>query len=330
MELLAEIGHDLPGAVRIFPDDGELPDWIDLNRLREVQSPPSSSPSRALLKFSLAGVGLKFSLLRSGQRLTIPASGRGGDWIVKLPDPRYAHVPANEKAVMAFAQRLGVEVPPIMLVPRDELPELPDSAWPTHESIAYAIRRFDRGDRGELVHIEDLAQVRGVHPHDDGKYRGAFETVAAIAYRNRDVGSLEQVVRRLAVCVLVGNGDAHLKNWSLIYRNRRVPELSPAYDLVSTVVYDTRGGSGEEDLGLTLDRSRQFDRVRLSSFARMAERIGADPVVALDWVVDVVDRADPVWREIAAELVDTGADRLADAIGDHIRRRRISMTARAR
>lgn len=82
------------------------------------------------------------------------------------------------------------------------------------------------------MHIEDLAQVRNVYPN--AKYEGNYETVAALIYRRSDLHALREFARRLAFCVLISNGDAHLKNWSLIYRNPRVPTLSPAYDLVAT------------------------------------------------------------------------------------------------
>ena len=147
--------------MRVFPDADALPSWLDTTRLRAVQAPPDGGSGRSLAKFSLAGVGLKFSMLRQGSRLTLPASGRGGDWIVKLPDPKHDHVPVNEFAVMSLAARVGVDVPEVSLASRDELPDLPPRAWPTREDVAFLIKRFDRGDQGRLIHIEDFAQIRG-------------------------------------------------------------------------------------------------------------------------------------------------------------------------
>ncbi len=68
------------------------------------------------------------------------------------------------------------------------------------------------------------------------------------------------MARRLAFSLLIGNGDAHLKNWSLIYRDRRNPTLSPAYDFVSTAAYGTRSGQAD-DLGLRFDRTRRLPRL---------------------------------------------------------------------
>jgi serine/threonine-protein kinase HipA len=107
--------------------------------------------------------------------------------------------------------------------------------WPPNERTAYAIRRFDRAPDRKPIHIEDMAQVRNVYP--EAKYQGSFETLAALLYRGRDLASLLEFTRRLAFNLLISNGDAHLKNWSLIYRDGRIPKLAPAYDLVATSVY---------------------------------------------------------------------------------------------
>jgi serine/threonine-protein kinase HipA len=315
MELLAQLGHDLPGAVRVFPDGDDLPNWFDSARLLKVQSPPTAIDGRGspLTKFSLAGVGLKFSLLPRGRGLTIPASGEGGDWIVKLPETEHAHVPRNEFATMSLAARVGIDVPQIKLRHRDELPALPENVWPSREDLAYSIRRFDRDSNRNLIHTEDLAQVRGFYPDNDWKYRGAFETIAAHMYRGYDLSSLHEFVRRLVFCVLVGNGDAHLKNWSLIYRDARRPTISPAYDLVATFYYQ----AGVEDLGLTLNRSRRFADVRIRTFDRIAERIGAAGAklesVAEETIVRTLDEWPAVAEEFLADLPE-----MRNAIDWHI------------
>lgn len=92
--LLSALGADLPGALTVVPADespaSEGPDGTD---------PPQAEPGR-LLKFSLAGVQLKFSAVTDGAgHLTVPADGVGGSWIVKLPSPRYPAIAENEFAM---------------------------------------------------------------------------------------------------------------------------------------------------------------------------------------------------------------------------------------
>lgn len=253
---------------------------------------------RAGWRFSLAGVQLKFSMLRRDDRLTLPAAGEGGDWIVKLPDRQYPDVPRNEYAMMSLAAAAGIEVPELALVHREDIAGLPPGIWPDHEEWAYAVRRFDRWVDGQPVHIEDLAQVRNFYPAQ--KYAGNYETVAALVYRRHDLEALTQFARRLAFMVLIGNGDGHLKNWSLIYRDPRRPTLSPAYDLVATAPYRSDGET--EDLGLKFFKSRRFQHVNVRLFDRLAERLGATGAHLADHAADTVIRAQKEWPRFESLL----------------------------
>ncbi len=313
MELLAQVGHDLPGAVRVLPEEEVPIDSLWRSEPDTYTVEVADDFHQAGLRFSLAGVGMKFSMLRRGDRLTIPAHGEGGDWIVKTPDTRFRDVPLNEFAMMTLARASGIDVPEIMLLPRERVDErLPPSIWPEHEEFAYAIRRFDRDEHRNLVHIEDLAQVRNVYPEQ--KYKGNFETVASLIYRGHDTESLLEFTRRMAFSVLISNGDSHLKNWSLIYRDGRVPTLSPAYDLVSTAFYFT--GERIENLGLKFGGSRDFHRVTLATFRRLQERLGARHMELAECVVDTVERTLAEWPR-NANILDS-RPRLQEAVNQSI------------
>lgn len=302
MEILAQVGHDLPGAVRVLPNDWVVP--VDLSGTEPIYS-VLAAPPLALWSFSLAGVGLKFSMLAQGDRLVVPGVGRGGDWILKMPDPAYPSVPHNEMAMMSLAAAVGIEIPEIRLLHRDDFVELPDRVW-SNEDYAFAVRRFDRGSNRKAIHIEDMAQVRGVYPDSDGnsrgKYSGSFDTIAALFYRGRDTSALQEFARRLAFNVLIGNGDAHLKNWSLIYPDQRTPTISPAYDLVATFVYRPLT-AGPEDMGLRLGHSRRFEDVRIAAFDILDKKLSANAQLA-DVVRTLVAHVIEEWPKAAAVLED--------------------------
>lgn len=292
MELLAQVGHDLPGAVRIrpveTPTSAATDDWtFDSGATR-----PTPITDDVHWRFSLAGVALKFSMLAEHDRLTLPATGIGGDWIVKLPDRLYANVPRNEFAMMSLARAVGIDTPDVRLVHRDEVSGLPAGVWPDHEDWAYAVKRFDRAGDRKLIHIEDLAQVRNIYPDD--KYAGNFETVGALLYRGHDVASLQEFTRRLVFNTLITNGDAHLKNWSLIYDDPRIPRISPAYDLVSTRHYM----GSDEDMGMKFGGTKRFDQIRLTTFDRLERRLGAKAELA------------EIGRELIARAVLEGPEQL--------------------
>lgn len=296
MELLAQVGHDLPGAIRVA-EISESSVSIPEPKREVVSVAPGAVVSDNVWRFSLAGIAFKFSMLQHGERFTAPGYGESGDWIIKLPDATHPRVPLNEYAMMRLAAQAGLEVPEVRLVHRDELGVLPERLWPANESEAYAIRRFDRSANGARVHMEDLAQVRGFYP--DAKYDGTFETVGALVYRKRDTSSLIAFAKRLVFNVLIGNGDAHLKNWSLLYENQRVPRLSPAYDLVATAVY--RPLNMPEDLGLRFGRSRRFDSVSLGTFDALQAKLGARGLSLADEVRDFIRRVRESWN-VAEDL----------------------------
>jgi serine/threonine-protein kinase HipA len=299
--LLAALGLDLPGAVRAVPADGAgLPSI----------APQAEEASRPRFRFSLAGVQLKFSALKNQGKqagLTIPVGGEGGEWIVKLPSPSFANVPENEFATMRLAAQIGIEVPEIDLVSLSRIGGLPEGMDQLGET-AFAIRRFDRGHRGR-VHMEDFAQIFGVYPeakYDKASYRNILSVLATVA----DATSIDQFIRRLTFCVLIGNGDMHLKNWSLVYPDGRTPILSPAYDLLSTVGYLP----GEES-ALKFRRSKAWGEFTEETLVWLADkaRIAATPV--LKAARETVERFDAVWA--AEKAYWPLPRRLVDAIDTH-------------
>lgn len=322
LELLDQVGHDLPGAVRVL-EAGERPLAVD-DGGSDLRLPGHVSvPQDDTWRFSLAGVGLKFSVLGKGDRFTCSATGKGGDWILKLPDPTYPAVPRNEYTMMRLALESGIDVPEVRLVHRDQIDGIRGSVWPSHENWAYAVRRFDRTPERGRVHIEDLAQVRGVYPWQ--KCEGNFETIAGLVYRGHDELSLREFARRLVFNILIANGDAHLKNWSLIYRDPRVPTLSPAYDLVSTAVY--RPGNDPEDLGLKFASSKHFEPVRLTHFARLARKLGSSSDLA-EVAAEVIERVTAVWPRYKDELAEVAG--IGDAVSASINSRAESLRHGAR
>jgi len=323
MELLAHVGHDLPGAIRVRPDGMAPVDDLDTIAKTITAMPMPGRPASQSWRMSLAGVGLKFSVLRNGDRFSCPATGLGGDWILELPDGTYPDVPVNEYTMMRLAAATGIDVPEVVLVHRDEISGLPDTVWPHKEQYAFGIRRFDRDSTRALIHIEDPAQVRSVYPIQ--KYEGNFETVAALIYRGHDLTALTEFVRRLSLFILIGNGDAHLKNWSLIYRDHRIPTLSPAYDIVATEPY--RPDGGPEDLGLKFSSNLRFESVRAHQFTRLGRKLVAAVDLA-DTVADTVASTTRQWPRFADELHELPLVR--DAVTESIGRRSVTLLQHSR
>ena len=301
MELLAQVGHDLPGAVRVLPANSVSKEMIWENvEQHDGGLPLPNMSEQPGWRFSLAGVQLKFSMINDRGRLTLPAYGEGGDWIVKLPDRLYPEVPRNEFAMMRLAGAAGIEIPEIRLVHRDEIQGLPADVWPGQEEWAFATRRFDRDIKRRRIHIEDLSQV--CNRYSDDKYSGNYESVASLIYRRRDIRSLQEFTRRLAFTVLIANGDAHLKNWSLIYRDPRIPTLAPAYDFVSTAVY--YAGGTPDNLALKFGGSKAYGTVTLRTFGALQKRLDAKDAYLPEQVEQTVNSVRDNWPQAEEHLRD--------------------------
>ncbi len=320
MELLAQVGHDLPGAVRVRSMELSADaNQVEPSASTFIDHKAEAAPSG--WRFSLAGVGLKLSMLLREDRLTLPGVGEHGDWILKLPSPTFEGVPQNEYAMMTLAARVGIDVPKIRLVHRDSLPAVTPRQWPASEDWAYAVKRFDRRPDRSLVHIEDFAQVRNLYA--DRKYNSNYETVGSIVYRGRDVASLKEFVRRLTLSILVSNGDAHLKNWSLIYKDGKTASLSPAYDIVSTACYRD-AVHGSEDLGLKFAKNRRFDHVSLRDFDRLEQRLSAQGTSLSSVAREVIRRVHEEWPSVEDEVAMTDAVR--KSVNESIRLHSRSLT----
>ncbi|HEX3464795.1 MAG TPA: HipA domain-containing protein [Candidatus Elarobacter sp.] len=302
--LLWLAGEDLPGAVVVSHADGLTtpPDDPDVTAVTEAEA--ENDPG--LLKFSLAGVQLKFSaILEADGGLTIPVHGVDGDWMVKMPSPTYARVPENEHAMLHFAARVGIDVPEHHLVDTSTVRNLPAEVR-SDLGRAMSIKRFDRTPDGR-VHIEDFNQIFGQYPADKYKYASYGNMLAGI-WQVLGEEQTREFVRRLIFNAAIGNGDMHLKNWSVIYRDTRTPALAPAYDYVSTIVYVPN-----DKLALSIAKTRSWSDISDELLERFARRAGVPRGVVLRAAREMADRVRETWPAFKRETeLDPRTLRLID------------------
>ncbi|MFI6030572.1 type II toxin-antitoxin system HipA family toxin [Amycolatopsis magusensis] len=297
--LLLMLGADLPGAVSVraldVPEEGVL-------------IPPNKPEVDAggLHLSALAGAQPKMSLIRSGERFTLPGRGQTGELIAKLPDRAFDRLCENEYLMMRWAAACGLDVPEVELRPVSRVPQIFDSVL-DEEAMVYLVQRFDRaGNR--RVHIEDLAQVADLPPALRDR-NATYEGIGALVLALAGDDSFDEYVRRLVAMVLMGNTDAHLKNWSLRYADGRTAKLSPAYDLVCSSVYRSLRHA---PLTFPLGGERTSTRVDLDCFRRLADttEVSADRVSGL--VLETAARMVESWQIIRTER------KLFPSLIDHI------------
>ena len=172
-----------------------------------------------LLQTSVSGVQPK--VLVGDSRATFHTPGL----IIKSGLDEYPGLAVNEYFCMTAAKNCGLEVPEFYL---------------SDDHSLFIMQRFDLYDDGERLGVEDFSVLLGERADD--KYRGSYESLANVVkmYCASPQRDLQSFFSLIVLCVAVGNGDAHKKNFSLLYDDIRKPEtirLSPAYDIVSTLPY---------------------------------------------------------------------------------------------
>lgn len=304
-DLLAALGTNLPGAVRALPSDG-MPVPI---------GPAADAGKKA--RFSLAGVQMKLSVMKNTGKeggITLAVDDEQGQYIAKFPSLTHIGLSENEFAILALAEALGMDVPARELVDRSEFAGIPEEFNTMSTGKVLLVRRFDREASGARVHMEDFAQVFGRYPSE--KYTGAaYHNIAAALNSGVSFDAAIEFVRRLALTALTGNGDMHLKNWSLLYPgDGRTPTLSPVYDVLSTIPYIKDGMAlslaGEKSFkALTQERWRSFaNRSRLPEGAVMTAVAETAALVRAKW--SVLPERDVVPAQVL-ERIDAHVDEMA-------------------
>lgn len=287
--ILGYLGRDLPGALIVEPIDHELPQQItskykniDLINFDDIYDKD---------KFSLAGVQLKFSMREKDDRYYVSSGNELGDWIIKPPSIRHIDVPLNEYSCMKLASKVGIDIPEVKLVGVDQC-DFPHIELPK-ENFAFAIKRFDRSNN-DRIHMEDFAQVLLKYPYQ--KYDSAsYEQLGKIIFEFSADGlsDVQQFARRLLVNILLANGDAHLKNWSLLYLNQIEPRISPAYDILMTSVYI----NNETQFALNLAKTKNWYDVSYAHFAEWSKKVGVPWQAIKPHLEETIAKARELWLQ---------------------------------
>jgi serine/threonine-protein kinase HipA len=214
-------------------------------------------------KMSISGVQPKLSMARRGAHLvSVESDGR---YILKPQTQAFRNLPENENLCMNIAGQLGIDVPPHGLL------TLGDGSW------AYLIRRFDRMRSGEKRRCEDFVQILGKE-----KYSGSHEQLGKRLRELSEFPGLDaQFFFERALCsFLLGNGDAHLKNYAMLETEGGTLRLSPAYDMVCSRLLIPR----EDDCALTVNG--KSNKVRRKDFLSLAGNLG----IPAKSQADIMDR----------------------------------------
>ena len=263
MNLLAIVGQSQIGRLR-HAVAGTVPAPIPEQKISELLTYAGAEDlftdllRRYAVHSGISGIQPKVLVREEGSQLP-RLSHRAATHIVKSFDPReFPELAANEYFCTRAAKHAGIAVPSLRLSDNRRI---------------LVGERFDLRPDGVYLGCEDFCVLNGLRAH--GRYEGSYERVAErigqfVSLENQNQ-AFEQFFATVTLCCAVGNGDAHLKNFAVLYENAEAPvSLAPSYDLVCTTVYQAH-----DVLALTLADSKSFpDRKRLTSFARLACGLG--------------------------------------------------------
>ncbi|MBI2895075.1 MAG: HipA domain-containing protein [Deltaproteobacteria bacterium] len=253
---------------------------------------------------SISGIQRKISMRLSADRTTLQVAIEGGRFLLKPQAGTYPNLPENEHVTTQIARRAGIEIPPCALF------RLKDG------SVAYLVVRFDRLPQGGKLRQEDFCQLADKSPKE--KYDGSAELCARIVRRfaSEPGVALVELFRRNVFAWWTGNGDMHLKNYSLLAGADGRHRLSPAYDQICTRLV-IRGDQLALPVGGKRDRLSRKAWLSHAAYcglaARAAERVLAEIVGALPDGLAVIERSllDAAMRSEYAALLTERARLLA-------------------
>ena len=321
--LIRALGRDCAGALVIQPDDESpppQPTTLTAEPLSEAEiaelvgnlrSAPLGVGGR--VRISLAGMQEKLLLTRMPDGTWgRPVTGTPSTHILKPEHASYPNTVENEAFCMRMAKHLGLPVAGV-------------ETTTIGGRRLLVVERYDRvigpDGRVDRLHQEDFCQALGIHP--DKKYQEnggpSLQAIGELLQAASGADSLEMLLRGVTLNVLIANGDAHGKNFSLLHDRSGALQLAPFYDLMSTMTY------GDVGLAMYVDDVRRTDRVTAERIVNEAVKWGMSRRRAAEIVEDVSGRAPEAAEAARRETKELPAS-VSDTVDSQLARVRSALT----
>ena len=230
-------------------------------------------------KLSISGVQPKLSVKLDKKTNELIVVTEGGEYIFKPQTPTFPNIPENEQCCMDIAENLGIDIPPHCLLSLED------------KSLAYIVKRFDR-EKGIKFHQEDFAQIL----EKNDKYRGSVEQIGR---KLKEISSApgydgQLLFERVVLSFILGNGDAHLKNYSISYKEKDI-RLTPAYDIVCSKLVIPE----EEDSAITINGKKS--NLKRSDFDKLADYFDIPIKIRYE---KFENKFEVMWKIIGSSRID--------------------------
>ncbi len=254
MSLLAITGQNQIGRLTYLQDEQALPSKRQpITKAEILQSPSAEVFSFLVDQYIDSGISGVQPKVLVPDAADSKATGVFPDLIVKSGGDEYPELALNEFLCMSAAKLAGIPVPDF---------------WLSQDRQLFILQRFDLSSDGSRLGFEDMATLSGQDqdPYGNYKYQGSYEELARIIqyFSSHPQEDLAGFFAMVALSVMIRNGDAHRKNFGMLYTYPGSEvSLAPAYDLVSTQLYpllNLRTGEEKIDrsMALKMAKSRSY------------------------------------------------------------------------
>jgi serine/threonine-protein kinase HipA len=316
--MLEQIGGECAGAISFLPDDEAIPEGD--NRYRELADYELARilrelPRRPLMagedgiRLSLAGAQDKIAVRLGDGKISIPRGSAPSSHVLKPAIDTYEGVVFNEAFCMTLARACGLNAAPV------EIGKV--------EDIDYLLaERYDRisGEDGSIrrLHQEDFCQALGIPSEIKYQSEGGPSLASCFALiRDASTAPAPDLIALLDAVIfnlLIGNHDAHAKNFSLLYMPDRSVRLAPLYDLVSTVFYPEQTDRMAMKIGKqpksALIYPKDIDRFAADAGLGPAQTRARIPTLASRLLEEIpgIERPHPVSESVASLITERCKD----------------------
>ena len=323
LSLLSLLGNECLGAIKIEnqKNSSANTDYIELSidKIQKLAQEGASEAADIVTKshLSLTGASGKVGLYynEANKKWYLPVGNAPSTHIVKQSHVRLKRIVANEQLCMLTAKALGIAVPESFIIKNDSVND---------GSILFASKRYDRMLKNGVntingipvplrLHQEDFSQASGIpseckYEKNNGRYlEQMFDLL-----RNYSADPIIDQLKLWNICIfnyLIGNTDNHIKNLSLLYsEDLKTIRLSPAYDIVSTMIYD----SSSENMALSIGDKYNINCIGKEDFRIEAEKCGIGEKIAMKIFDSMVERFSSSLKASADILKNDGFDDVSD------------------
>ena len=317
LSILSKLGNECIGALRITSKDEPVPkasyEELSFEQIKKLAEEGASRAAEIVTKthLSLAGASGKVGLYHDDKsnKWFLPHGDAPSTHIIKQSHVRLKDIVINERLVMLTAEKLGIDVAvsSVMNTGSGEDPE-----------ILFVSGRYDRSYNGATKHVDGLLRPFRLHQEDMAQ---AMSIPSSQKYEINDQGYLIKMfdtIRtnvtdplkdqlalwdRIIFSCLIGNTDAHLKNYSLIYdRSLKTISLAPAYDMISTVVYD----ESTRDMSFFIGGELSLDKINAACLERAAKDIGIGIKIAMQHYDYIASNLKPALISARNQMISEG------------------------